>query len=112
VGHKVAERLVVNIVDQHEASDPKSRPRLVHLECHVSGGVQAVVNEQVDLTQLSQELRQPPSAGPPNVRPPIVLASWNGGSNLAVQFRGEGVRKVHAPKAAGAVARQSFEYHL
>src|SRR5262249_34505686 len=45
---KVTERLVVHVVNQHHPPDVEPRPGSVHLEVHVAGGVEAVMNEQVD----------------------------------------------------------------
>jgi hypothetical protein len=45
------------VVDDHDASWCESIQRLFHLESHVTGGMQAVMNEEIDPSERAKQRR-------------------------------------------------------
>jgi hypothetical protein len=43
------------VVDNHDASRGQNPQRLFHLESRVAGGMQAVMNEEIDLIQRAKQ---------------------------------------------------------
>jgi hypothetical protein len=45
------------VVDDHDAPWCENVQRLFHLESHVAGGMQAVMNEEIDLSKRAKQRR-------------------------------------------------------
>src|SRR5512133_228414 len=69
----------------------------------------AVVNEQIDLSELTKEFPDATPAGSVNVRPAITKALGHGRADLRMQSSVPRRRKVDAPQVTSPVLRQSFE---
>jgi hypothetical protein len=70
MSHEIEESLMRGyVINDHDASRSQDPQCLFHLESRVAGGVQAVVNEELDLTERAKQRRQPSSAGSLDVGP-------------------------------------------
>jgi hypothetical protein len=61
-GERVEGEAAVDLVDEQSAAGPQGIPRRLLLEADVAAGVEAVVNEQVDLAELGEKPRKPRAA--------------------------------------------------
>jgi hypothetical protein len=50
---EIAEGRLVDVVDEHEPAGTEMGPYRLHLEEHVADGMEAVVEEHIDLTELA-----------------------------------------------------------
>ena len=93
----------IDVVDNRGAAWPEGNPSPIEFEANIALAMHAVMKEEVNLTELAQQPRQVPSAGPSKVGPPITKTAFHRRTDLSLKLA-IGRWEIDAPEMARAVA--------
>lgn len=99
-----------DVIYQHDPADRHCTGHLFHLEKCIPGGVQAIVNEHLNLAGVFDHAWEAFSAGSLDVGPSGAARFRHRDTGLTVQAVVERERKVDAPEVAPVVLRQRFQH--
>ena len=98
----------VDVVNDKRATGSHRFPGAIQLETKVAFAVETIVNEEVNLSELSEQTGKAAAAGPANERPSIRAALADGDSDLLSPLSVER-RQINAPEVTCSVPRQCFQ---
>src|SRR5579871_5968421 len=101
-GKRAKAPIGVHVVNDDGALRRQAWPGSIQLEPNVTLTMQAIVNEQVDLTQVGKQFRETAPARALDVCPSIRVAFAHSGSDLLAPRPLQG-RKINAPKMAAPI---------